>query len=1044
MAKPTLFQVLLNKPSQTYHFPNDKNYHSAKSDFVKAARPRAERAEAPLPPLPPAPVPAPTLIRQERLQLHSHGVIPLSSPSPSRPDTVYFDPELDLPDAFSIPSASTHSSADTPPRVQLVKNNGDRDPDRGEEDEDVFYTPLSTPLPSPASSMYIDPRLIATLIPLPDKLKTHLKAAAALQHHLPQHPPAEGSSSSVNSATSSTTPTTSEDTLSLFSDVAPSEETQPSSVVHSFEAILPNGSSSLGSQHGRHIRRSLSTAPRPKSHTYTDEDWAKDVRWLVAPSATTAKPHSAHKPHRRQPSHPPVTEYVDLPLPSLPNNEPPSASRRRAKPGRSALRKDRMSALWEEDEDGEQNHVGNSLARTVSTSGTGVARSNSVSSTRTATTANTTARSKSSRSHSRSASLTSHSSATSSHASPRTLVVTAPPPPVPSSVTSSHSYISSGTTATTSAVIGGLGGAGYTSLTPPRAGYTPADPRRTLAGGRIDLARDGRAQVTMATVEVVRGVAEATTGLLGGKAKGGLLTRRLSTAKKAETKASKRTAAEGPDLVSSLALTSHRNTPTYVPDSHVLVQVYAVALDGLDKRLAVEGTAGFVPGRCVVGRVIEAGVEVIGEEGRRGEWVVGLADVRKCGGLAEFILLDRHQIHRVPQPILPVQSLFPPSRTSSPLPSTIAPPRSRRSSSSSVRSLLTGPSLGALSLLPLAVSAFRAIRTFTPPSQPNNVPSSPYSPYSPYDHSKSSPHLRTSPNSQSPAPNSPLSFHSRSSSAPGYFDRPIQVQTEDDPPCALILQGQSGAGALAVLLVRELLPQVRVLVHIEPKVLGVDALPKPVVLALNSELDIGGLALDAYAENILSRLKGWGVTAVCIGTAIETLDMLALGNFNTVDFVLDTIGGRAVWEAGERLLACPSTPFDRTRKDRTRGEAQFTTLVGDTARAVPGAQDHWRASRGPKSAVKTKEKRRRRVRWAWVPCSSDVDMEGRDVRENLAAVIRALGVFEAKPAWRNVEQLVSDAVLFERAMDVFGGVCADNGMLGMLDAGGCAVVKVGT
>lgn len=37
MAKPTLVQSLLGRPSQTYHFPSSKDYHSTKSDFLRAA-----------------------------------------------------------------------------------------------------------------------------------------------------------------------------------------------------------------------------------------------------------------------------------------------------------------------------------------------------------------------------------------------------------------------------------------------------------------------------------------------------------------------------------------------------------------------------------------------------------------------------------------------------------------------------------------------------------------------------------------------------------------------------------------------------------------------------------------------------------------------------------------------------------------------------------------------------------------------------------------------------------------------------------------------
>ncbi len=38
---------------------------------------------------------------------------------------------------------------------------------------------------------------------------------------------------------------------------------------------------------------------------------------------------------------------------------------------------------------------------------------------------------------------------------------------------------------------------------------------------------------------------------------------------------------------------------------------------------------GFVPGRSFVGRVLESGWEVKEEVAKKGDWVIGLLDVRK-------------------------------------------------------------------------------------------------------------------------------------------------------------------------------------------------------------------------------------------------------------------------------------------------------------------------------------------------------------------------------------------------------------------------------
>ena len=37
MTKPSLIQSILGRPSQTYHFPSSKDYHSTKNDLLRAA-----------------------------------------------------------------------------------------------------------------------------------------------------------------------------------------------------------------------------------------------------------------------------------------------------------------------------------------------------------------------------------------------------------------------------------------------------------------------------------------------------------------------------------------------------------------------------------------------------------------------------------------------------------------------------------------------------------------------------------------------------------------------------------------------------------------------------------------------------------------------------------------------------------------------------------------------------------------------------------------------------------------------------------------------
>ena len=68
------------------------------------------------------------------------------------------------------------------------------------------------------------------------------------------------------------------------------------------------------------------------------------------------------------------------------------------------------------------------------------------------------------------------------------------------------------------------------------------------------------------------------------------------------------------------------------------------------------------------------------------------------------------------------------------------------------------------------------------------------------------------------------------------------------------------------------------------------------------------------------------------------------------DAVLDTVGGKRVWEAAERLLrvcgagSIPSAAPSSVQNQKRYGNGQFTTVVGDNpSRVVPSAGDHFRA-----------------------------------------------------------------------------------------------------
>lgn len=176
-------------------------------------------------------------------------------------------------------------------------------------------------------------------------------------------------------------------------------------------------------------------------------------------------------------------------------------------------------------------------------------------------------------------------------------------------------------------------------------------------GDGVDLTRTGLAQTTMASIEVVRGIAGGSGR--GGKSHGssifgvGWFTTKDKKDKNAKEKG-KATSEEGEN---PLGFTSYRAPPMYVGGNTVLVQVWAVGLDGTDAKLvgvvpqrdpssapygsdvAKDGekvksrtpSVGYIPGRSFVGRVLEAGWEVREESIKRSDWVAGLMTVQKVG-----------------------------------------------------------------------------------------------------------------------------------------------------------------------------------------------------------------------------------------------------------------------------------------------------------------------------------------------------------------------------------------------------------------------------
>ena len=507
MPKPTLLQTLLGRPSQTYSFPPERQYYSAKDDLARAATATAvgDIPSAVIEPVPPLPAFA---YKKGRTFASSNEDIPLPSSWPAQQITSAHHPH----------SIFTHSD---------------------DSDDDVFHTPFS----SPPTSMLID---------MPLSIVAHDASPSHSRDDKSSSSSSSASSSSSHAASCSTSPT--------------SDELHAALTALSKRAAAP--------------LRSERVSPASKSYTYTDEDWAKEVRWLTQLSSPI------NPAMNRRAS---LNVALSTPPPTF-TNQPKPRPRPRTVVGRPTSSR-RMTALLEEDEDATDDlRASPPLSHPRTSTSAPLIHSDHVTSSPHDT------RPTSQASHTR----------TSLSLPSRTVdlpqIPTAfSPPPAP----------------------------GYTTLTLPRATYRPQDPWRTLAGGRIDLPRDGRAQHTMVSIEVVRGAASASFLRAG-------LRRRISGPRPPKKH----------DLAGALALTSHRPPPSFVPNSHVLVQVHAVGLEGLDRQIISDrlganltigkGATGFVPGRGVLGRVVECGLEVSSDILRKGEWVIGLLDAKKVRRHREF------------------------------------------------------------------------------------------------------------------------------------------------------------------------------------------------------------------------------------------------------------------------------------------------------------------------------------------------------------------------------------------------------------------------
>ena len=266
---------------------------------------------------------------------------------------------------------------------------------------------------------------------------------------------------------------------------------------------------------------------------------------------------------------------------------------------------------------------------------------------------------------------------------------------------------------------------------------------------------------------------------------------------------------------------------------------------------------------------------------------------------------------------------------------------------------------------------------------------------------------------------------------------------------ALVLRGHDGTGAMAVRLL--IAKGWNVSIHAP--------CPYP------AESEEG----DVYMAGVEERARAWGCDEIIFddgierdgdegrGAVVRVLERLWRDG-DVIDAVLDTVGGKEVWEAAERVLKSPGSPRDESNrvlsKKGSKGYSQFTTLVGDSPnRVVPSASDLFKAgvrslrmggkpsgghkddgpnSPGKLGGVSAGDKK---VGYAWVGTAQDVDWEGQNISESIAAVLRLSLEGTAKPWVGSPSDGDHRVVTFERAPEVF----IDDGPLSQ---GSTVVVKI--
>ncbi|KAG8819851.1 hypothetical protein FRC17_010320, partial [Serendipita sp. 399] len=170
----------------------------------------------------------------------------------------------------------------------------------------------------------------------------------------------------------------------------------------------------------------------------------------------------------------------------------------------------------------------------------------------------------------------------------------------------------------------------------------------------------------------------------------------------------------------------------------------------------------------------------------------------------------------------------------------------------------------------------------------------------------------------------------------------------------------------------------------------------------------------------VEKLRGLNLESIKVGTPLAVLESLAGEEGPPFNAVLDTVGGKDIWEACKRILGATG---------------QFTTLVGDSPEAVLSFNAHVKSNmRSLKLAFRKSDNKS--IGYEWVSPSAEVDQEGNDIRDSLAAACSLATNGYVRP--RISSHLIAT---FERAPDILNGT-RKNSPAAELMAGAVAVVRL--